>query len=401
MQSALASHPAVAQAAVLVREDRPGDQRLTAYIVPRDKAAGTDMTNLIAEVRSHTAATLPDYMVPSAFMALDALPVTVNGKLDHRALPAPELRGAPGSRKPATERETVLCALFAEVLDVPEVGVDDNFFELGGHSLMATRLLSRIRTVLGAEIPLRTVFDAPTPAGVAAVLADTGRPVRRALTAGVRPQLLPLSFAQRRLWFLGELEGPSATYNIPLAMRLRGDLDPAALEQAFRDLLTRHEILRTTLVTVDGAPQQRILPSSEMAFDLRTHKVTEDDLAAAVTRLAHSPFDLAADLPLRADLLTVGPRDHVLVVVVHHIAADGWSLVPLAADVSQAYRARVAGGAPMWEPLPVQYADYTLWQQDLLGGEEDPSSLLNEQLAYWRKALSGLPEELALPTDRP
>ncbi|MCD0486484.1 condensation domain-containing protein, partial [Streptacidiphilus sp. ASG 303] len=213
--------------------------------------------------------------------------------------------------------------------------------------------------------------------------------------------MIPLSFAQRRLWFLGELEGPNATYNIPFAMRLRGELDRTALEEAFRDVLDRHEVLRTVVATVDGVPHQRILPSSQLTFELRTDEVTEDDLAAAVTRLARSPFDLAADLPLRADLLTVGPQDHVLVVVLHHIAADGWSLAPLADDVSHAYRARVAGRAPAWEPLPVQYADYTLWQHDLLGDEDDPQSLLNEQLAHWRKALAGLPEELTLPTDRP
>uniref|UniRef100_UPI000B1EEDFC condensation domain-containing protein n=1 Tax=Peterkaempfera griseoplana TaxID=66896 RepID=UPI000B1EEDFC len=213
--------------------------------------------------------------------------------------------------------------------------------------------------------------------------------------------MIPLSFAQRRLWFLGELEGPNATYNIPFAMRLRGELDRTALEQAFRDVLDRHEVLRTVVATVDGVPQQRILPSSQLSFELRTDEVTEDDLAATVTRLARSTFDLAADLPLRAGLLALGPQDHVLVVVLHHIAADGWSLAPLADDVSHAYAARTAGRAPEWEPLPVQYADYALWQQDLLGDETDPGSLLNAQLTYWRKALTGLPEELALPTDRP
>ncbi|MCD0486490.1 condensation domain-containing protein, partial [Streptacidiphilus sp. ASG 303] len=271
----------------------------------------------------------------------------------------------------------------------------------GGHSLLATRLINRIRTVLGSEIPLRTVFDAPSPAGIATVLADTGRPVRRALTAGVRPDALPLSFAQRRLWFLGELEGPSATYNIPLAMRLRGELDRTALEEAFRDVLVRHEVLRTVVATVDGVPQQRITAPEAVSFTLGTGEVTQEDLSDAVAAIAGRPFDLAADLPLRADLLTAGPDDHVLVVVVHHIAADGWSLAPLADDVSHAYTARTAGRAPAWEPLPVQYADYTLWQHDLLGDEEDPSSLLNEQLGYWRKALAGLPEELTLPTDHP
>ncbi|MCD0486415.1 amino acid adenylation domain-containing protein, partial [Streptacidiphilus sp. ASG 303] len=403
VESVLAGHASVAQVSAVVREDVPGDRQLVAYVVPVDGTTDTDTDalRLAADVRTHAASTLPEYMVPSAVVVLHALPLTPSGKVDRKALPAPERASAGSDRKPADEREAQLCALFAEVLGVPEVGPDDNFFELGGHSLMATRLLSRIRTVLGVEVPLRMLFNAPSAASIAAVLADGGQAMRRALTVGVRPDALPLSFAQRRLWFLGELEGLNATYNLPFAMRLRGDLDTTALEEAFRDVLVRHEVLRTVVATVDGAPQQRITAPEAVSFELGTGEASEEGLSDAVAAIAGRPFDLAADLPLRAGLLTVGSRDHVLVVVVHHIAADGWSLVPLAADVSQAYRARVAGGAPEWEPLPVQYADYALWQQDLLGGEEDPSSLLNEQLAYWRKALSGLPEELALPTDRP
>ncbi|WP_157875953.1 non-ribosomal peptide synthetase, partial [Streptacidiphilus griseoplanus] len=401
VESVLAAHASVAQVSAMVREDVPGDRRLVAYVVPVDGGADMDASRLAADVRAHSVSVLPEYMVPSAVVALDTLPLTPSGKVDRGALPAPERTSTGSNRRPADEREAQLCVLFAEVLGVPEVGPDDNFFELGGHSLLATRLLSRVRAVLGAEIPLRALFNAPSPAGVAALSADGGRTVRRALAAGERPELLPLSFAQRRLWFLGELEGPNATYNLPFAMRLRGDLDSAALEQAFRDVLVRHEVLRTVVTTVAGVPQQRITEAEAVSFTLGTSEVAEDDIAQSVEKLARRPFDLAADLPLRADLLTVGPDDHVLVVVVHHIAADGWSLAPLTADVSRAYAARTAGGVPVWEPLPVQYADYALWQQDLLGGEEDPGSLLNAQLAYWRKALSGLPEELALPTDHP
>ncbi|WP_157876114.1 non-ribosomal peptide synthetase, partial [Streptacidiphilus griseoplanus] len=379
VHSAVTRCPGIAQAAVLVREDRPGDQRLVAYVIPTDSNTATpDDGELSARVRTHVGTLLPDYMVPSAVVVIDAMPVTTNGKLDRRALPAPELPTPGTGRKPANEREAHLCTLFAEVLGLPEVGPDDNFFELGGHSLLATRLINRIRTTLSSDIPLRTVFNAPTPAGIAAVPADGGHAVRPALTAGVRPEILPLSFAQRRLWFLSELQGPNATYNIPFAMRLHGNLNRTALEQAFRDVLTRHEILRTVVTTIDGVPQQQILPSSQLSFELRTDEVTEDDLAATVTRLARSTFDLAAGLPLRADLLAVGPQDHVLVVVLHHIAADGWSLAPLAADISQAYTARVAGGTPEWSPLPVQYADYALWQHHLLGDENNSESLLNE-----------------------
>ncbi|MET8566301.1 amino acid adenylation domain-containing protein, partial [Streptomyces flaveolus] len=213
--------------------------------------------------------------------------------------------------------------------------------------------------------------------------------------------MIPLSFSQRRLWFLGELEGSNATYNIPFAMRLSGALDREALRRSFTDLLDRHEVLRTVVTAVEGVPEQRILGSDEVDFPLPVVEVGQEQVSGTVADLAWETFDLAVDLPLRASLLAVGPGEHVLVVVLHHIAADGWSLAPLAADVSRAYTARVAGQAPEWEPLPVQYADYALWQQDLLGNEDDPESLLNEQLAFWRETLAGLPEELELPTDRP
>ncbi|MDX3784701.1 non-ribosomal peptide synthetase, partial [Streptomyces europaeiscabiei] len=396
IETALAAHPAVGQVAVIAREDRPGDKRLAAYLVA-DPAGGTPEPGLL---RDHLRQSLPDYMVPSAFVMLESLPLTANGKLDRRALPAPDFTTAVSTREPATEQEHLLCTLFAEVLGLDRVGVDDNFFELGGHSLLATRLVSRIRSTLQAELSIRALFEHPTVASLASQLggADGGRPVLRAVA---RPESVGLSFAQRRLWFLGELEGPGATYNIPMAVRLSGELDREALRAALRDVIVRHEALRTVFPTRDGQPHQHILDPDEVVFDLPVIEVESDGLRAAVERKAAEAFELAEQLPVRGVLFVSGPGEHVLLLVVHHIAADGWSLGPLARDVSLAYAARRQGTEPGWEPLPVQYADYTLWQQELLGAEDDPDSVLAAQLAYWRTALDGLPEELQLPTDRP
>ncbi|MEU1591082.1 amino acid adenylation domain-containing protein [Micromonospora sp. NPDC005710] len=391
----LSAHPGVAQAAVVVREDRPGDKRLVGYLVPVDPEAGEELPDLI---RGLAAQRLPDYMVPSALVLMDALPLTSNGKLDRRALPAPDLRGSVG-RAPADLREELICAAFAELLGVDRVGVDDDFFALGGQSLLAVRLVSRLRAMLGVEVEIRVLFEAPTPAGLAARLAGASA-ARLSLTARPRPARVPLSYAQRRLWFIDQLE-PGATYNMPIAVRLTGRVDVPALDGALRDLIGRHEALRTVFPTVDGEPYQHILDLAEMNWELATAAVSAADLPAAVAAAAERPFDLAVEPPVRASLLTVGPYDHVLVLVLHHIAGDGWSRGPLARDLSAAYGARLTGRSPDWQPLPVQYADYGLWQRELLGADDDPDSLLSRQVGYWRSALDGVPQELSLPTDQP
>ncbi|WP_062209689.1 non-ribosomal peptide synthetase [Streptomyces sp. NBRC 109706] len=396
IESVLSGHVSVAQVSVVVREDRPGDKRLVAYVVPRP-----GQRPIAAELRSHIAGLLPDYMIPAAFVVLDALPLTPNGKLDRKALPVPDLGPAEASREPRNEVERALCALFAEVLGLESVGIDDSFFELGGHSLLATRLMSRIRSVLGAELAIRAIFEVPTVAGLAERLALTTGQAREALAPVERPELIPLSFSQRRLWFINRFDGRSAAYNLPIAMRLTGDLDRSALQAALGDLVARHESLRTVFPDTDGIPHQMVIDPTPATPTLRIRDVEASELDALLAEGAGTGYDLSVELPLRVDLFALGEREHVLLLVLHHIAGDGWSMAPLARDLADAYAARRAGAAPEWTPLPVQYADYTLWQQRVLGSEDDPGSPISRQIGYWTENLADLPEELSLPADRP
>ncbi|WP_367042215.1 non-ribosomal peptide synthase/polyketide synthase [Streptomyces sp. Je 1-332] len=399
IQAVLASHAQVAQVAVIVREDRPGDQRLVAYVVPD---AGQEALPVEA-LREHAAAQLPDYMVPSTFVVLDALPLTTNGKLDRRALPAPEYGPEGDGRAPRSPREEILCGLFGEILAIESVGIDDDFFRLGGHSLLATKLVSRIRTVLGAELPIRQLFETPTVAGISKALDGGLAGARRGITAGPRPDRIPLSYAQQRLWFLSQFEGPSATYNAPVALRLTGTLDTDALRAALTDIVGRHESLRTLFSEDGDGPRQIVLSAdAEQARPaLELVGTDEGSLHDELARAAALPFDLGADIPFRAWLFTVSADSHVLLVVTHHIVSDAWSRAPLARDLATAYAARVEGQAPVWAPLPVQYADYSIWQREILGSEGDADSEINRQLAYWTDSLADLPDQLELPFDRP
>ncbi|AXB47512.1 hypothetical protein A4R43_37835 [Amycolatopsis albispora] len=357
-----------------------------------DPSAARGTGTLVAKLRAELKQSLPDYMVPSALVVLDELPLTDNGKLDVKALPDadPAVR-LTESRAPETHAEQVLCALFAEVLGLPEVGVEHNFFDLGGHSLLATRLISRARTDLGAELAIRDLFEAPTPADLALRTGATSeRPALERTERAERPSPVPLSSAQQRLWLLDWMGG-GAGYHFPLVVRLTGALDVDALRAALRDVMRRHEVLRTVFPERDGEPHQLVLEDPEPEFVVR-EVADVPDLAELVRR----PFDLGTQVPIRADVLRLGPDDHVVAILLHHIATDEWSDRPFLTDLATAYRARLGGAAPDWAPLPVQYADYTLWQRALLSG---PSG--ERQAEFWAQALRGLPEEIPLPADRP
>ncbi|MFI6466449.1 non-ribosomal peptide synthase/polyketide synthase [Streptomyces sp. NPDC050538] len=407
IEGVLTAHPSVTHAVVVVRE-----QRLVAYVVPagdgglvsvgatRARAAVSGSLDVTA-LRAHVSAALPAHMVPAVFVALDALPLTPNGKLDRAALPAPDFTSntaTDAGTSPRNPREEILAGLFGDVLGLEQVGVDGDFFALGGHSLLAMRLVSRVRTVLGADLTVRTVFEASTPALLAARLDDRagGLP---ALVPADRPAELPLSYAQQRLWLLHRIEGPGGTYNIPAAWRLTGSLDRDALSAALNDLAVRHESLRTVFPERDGRPHQVVL--DEATVPLHHSRVTEAELAAGLAETAACGFDIDRELPLRAHVFEVGQDEHVLLLVLHHIAGDQWSDGPLWRDLATAYAARCKGRAPEWAPLPAQYGDYALWHREALGDPDDPDSRQSRQLAYWQTALAGLPDELALPTDRP
>ncbi|AZQ32223.1 non-ribosomal peptide synthetase [Streptomyces cyaneochromogenes] len=404
IEAVLGRHPDVAHAVVTVHEPRPADKRLVAHLVPEHGSTPSP-----AELRAHVAAVLPDYMVPTAFVTLDALPLTGNGKVDRKALPAPDTEEATATattavrRAPRTPQEEILAGLFAELLGIPSVGIDDDFFDLGGHSLLATRLAGRIRSVLGAELAVRQLFETPTVAGLARVLGTAGAARAALERAEPRPDRVPASFAQRRLWFLHRFEGPSPTYNIPFALRLTGDVDSTALRHALADVAGRHESLRTVFAEDAEGPHQIVRHVEEARPELTfVPAVTQQDLERRIAEAAGYAFELSAELPLRAWLLETGERERVLVLLVHHIAGDGWSVPLLARDLIAAYTARLAdGGAPDWRPLPVQYADYSLWQAAVLGSEDDESSPIARQLAYWKRTLADLPDELPLPADRP
>ena len=394
VRAALARLDGVKQAVVIAREDRPGDKRLVGYVT------GTADP---AEIRTALAERLPAYMVPAALVSVDALPLTPNGKLDKRALPAPEYQDLDHYRAPANAIEEILVGIYAQVLGLKRVGVDDSFFELGGDSLSAMRVIAAVNTSLDADLSVRALFDAPTVAQLAPRLGtEAGR--REPLVAGQRPAVVPLSFAQSRLWFIDQLQGPSAVYNIAVALRLCGRLDADALRRAVADVVGRHESLRTLFAAPEGIPEQVVIPLERADFGWQLIDATDwqaSRLSEAIDTVARHPFDLAAEIPLRARLFRVADEEHVLVAVLHHIAADGWSIPPLVRDLGVAYAGRCAGQTPDWAPLAVQYVDYTLWQRAQFGDLADSHSRIAAQLAYWQEALAGMPERLVLPTDRP
>ncbi|OLZ43644.1 non-ribosomal peptide synthetase [Amycolatopsis keratiniphila] len=383
VRAALEEHSEVASAAVVARRYDSGETGLIGYVVARHEDS-------LVRVREWLSQRLPSHLVPHSLVPLERIPLTGNGKLDRAALPVP-VRTTTFS-PPRDAEEAILCSLFGEVLGVDEVGVHANFFELGGHSLLAARLVGR----LDAEVSIRCVFDAPTPALLAALVRERGT-ARTAIRPVTRPESIPLSPAQQRLWFLGQL-GASPTYSLPFAVRLRGDLDRAALEASVADVMARHEALRTVFTEDQGTPYQTVLPVESVRVDLPVEY--PEDVDAAIRHDIDTPFDLSADPPLRVRLFGIGPEEHVLLLTMNHIGTDGWSMRPLARDLHDAYSARLAGAAPAWSPLPVQYVDYTLWQADLLGPSRKRTPLALRQLDFWRRTLRDLPEDVPA-TDLP
>ncbi|MBF6327865.1 amino acid adenylation domain-containing protein [Nocardia transvalensis] len=397
IEAALAAHRSVGRAVVVVaRQERVGEF-LAAYVVP---AAGHTVDT--AELTDRLADRLPAYMVPHHVVVLERLPLTPSGKLDRRALPpVAAVAATPRFRAPAAGAEQTIAEIFGALLGVEPIWADDNFFELGGNSLIGMRAVARINAALGSGFGVRDLFEAPT----VALLADRSTPPVRsagpALAARPRPPRLPLSFAQRRMWFLNRLAPESAAYTIPLAVRLTGQLDVAALAAAAADVLDRHEALRTRYPADAEGPYQEIVPAAEVPLTLQPQDVDPEALPARLAEIVGAPFDVTAEVPVRAALLRAAADAHVLVLAIHHINADGFSMGPLARDLALAYAARAAGAAPAWSPLPLQYADYALWQRDTLGPDNVTDSLAARQLAYWTEALAGIPDQLDLPSDRP
>ncbi|TFI41539.1 amino acid adenylation domain-containing protein [Rhodococcus sp. 1R11] len=395
IETALTARSSVSQAVVVVSNSAVGES-LAAYLVP---TPGIDID--VEVVRAEAVSALPSYMVPSAFVVLDALPLNAAGKLDRRALPAPEFETRE-FRAPQTPVEEAVAGVFADVLGVERVGLDDDFFALGGNSLIATRVVSRLGSVLGVKVALRALFEAPTVAELAVrATSGVGGGAGVPLTPRERPDSVPLSMAQQRMWFLNRFEPESAAYNLPIVIRLSGRLNVAALEAAARDIVARHETLRTVYPEGSSGPSQVVLPVAE-SFVWHGVEPTDDvGVMNRVLQIVGEGFDVTSVVPVRVELLRVRPDEFVFVLVVHHISADGSSMAPLARDLMVAYAARAEGEVPSWRPLPVQYIDYTLWQREVLGTESDDSSLMSKQLTFWKDALADAPDQLKLPTDRP
>jgi len=402
IEAVLVTHPQVREAVVVAREDEPGDRRLVAYVVVEEEQSPG-----VSELRHHLKAKLPEYMVPAVFMMLDQMPLSPNGKVDRRALPAPDQARpdlAASYVAPRTATEEVMEAIWAEVLGLEPVGINDNFFELGGHSLLATQVMSRVRTAFEMEVPLRVLFEDQTVAALAArieAVRQTEHGVKSSSMARVpRDREIPLSFAQRRLWFLNLMEPDSSFYNMPQTIRMSGVLNIQALHQTLNAIAARHEILRTTFAMVDGSPVQVIAPTISVplpVIDLSElpEAQREAEMLYLATEEAQRSFDLTRGPLLRAKLLWLGADEHILLLTLHHIIGDGWSFSVLIRELMALYEAFLTGKPSLLPELTIQYADFTVWQRQWLRGE-----LHDRQLSYWEKQLDGLPQ-LELPTDRP
>ncbi|MFC6335254.1 amino acid adenylation domain-containing protein, partial [Pseudomonas karstica] len=398
IETCLGQLPGIQEAVVLAREDQPGEPRLVAYFTENPQIDA----HAVGDIRAHLVAHLPDYMVPVAYVKLDVLPLTANGKLDRKALPKPDM-AAVFTREyeaPIGEIETLLAQVWADVLQVERVGRQDHFFELGGHSLLAMRMVSQVRQRLGVDLQLGDLFANPELAAVAQVLALAGRSTLPDILPASRDQDLPLSFAQQRLWFLALMEGANTAYNIPIGLRLRGQLHVDALQRALARIVARHETLRSRFAQQGDDARVLILPAEDVlplhVQDLRGHPEAQKLLDALIHGEASAPFDLQRDPLLRGRLVIMADDHHVLLLTLHHIVSDGWSMDVLTRELMALYHAFSLGQADPLPPLTIQYGDFAVWQRLWLSGE-----VLQRQSNYWQQTLAGAPALLMLPTDRP
>ncbi|MDJ0603596.1 non-ribosomal peptide synthetase, partial [Microcystis sp. M53602_WE12] len=398
IESLLNQNEAVQSSCVIVREDNLGDKRLVAYVVPQPEINLT-----INEIRQFLRAKLPDYMVPTAFILLDAFPLTPNGKIDRRALPVPDLQSQGEYIAPRNPIEEKMAQIWGDVLKLKRVSIEDNFFELGGHSLLATQVISRLQETFEIVVPLRYLFESPTIAQLSAVILkelQTGLGLKLPSIVPVnREDDIPLSWAQERLWFVNQLEGESGAYTIDLTMRLRGNLNVKALEKAFQAIIQRHEPLRTQFKLKDNKPIQAIDPNVTFTLpvvNLQNLSHSEQQVKNLLLAAASEPFDLESGSVLRVNLLQVKTEEYVLLLAIHHIAADGWSIGVLIDELSVYYRSFCTGTKADLPTLSIQYADFALWQRQWLTNE-----VLDRQLSYWKQQLTGVPLLHQLPTDRP
>ncbi|MEM7356698.1 MAG: condensation domain-containing protein, partial [Acidobacteriota bacterium] len=401
IESVLAQQPGIEAAVVIPHQVSSRDKRLVAYVVAQEPRPA------VSELRRLLADKLPEHMVPSAFLFLDALPLTPNGKVERQALPAPRWQAESDYVAPRTPLEELVAGVWSQVLDLDRVGAHDSFFELGGHSLLATQVVSRLRESLGVELPLRRLFDAPTVAALARIVeAVRSRGVEEpdgdlSIRPIPRDGELPLSFAQERLWILDRLEPGNVAYSMPSSMRLRGDLAVVVLERSLNEVVRRHEGLRTTFASTGGRPFQTVNPSQRLelpSVDLRSVDAArrEREVERLSTQEAATSFDLARGPLIRVRLLRLAEEEHVLLLNMHHIVSDGWSINVLAREMTGLYKVFFHGETSPLPELAVQYADYAYWQRQWLSGR-----VLERQLAYWRKQLADLPRGVQLPSDRP
>ncbi|TAE52225.1 MAG: non-ribosomal peptide synthetase, partial [Nostocales cyanobacterium] len=400
IETALSQNADIQASCVIVREDNPGNKRLVAYIV-------SDKTLAVSELREYLQGRLPEYMIPNSFVYLEKLPLTPSGKIDRRALPAPSINTETKENyvAPNTPTEEILTGIWTQVLKIEKVGINDNFFELGGHSLLATQLVSRIRASFQVEIPLKNIFTAPTIEQLAQVIETTQKQQANTQQTPIQTrtenQEIPLSYAQQRLWFIDKLEPNSASYNLSAALKIQGELSIEALEISFKTIINRHATLRTNIREIAGKPQQIIHYQTDWKLSVINlenldKETQEKQTAEIINQQTNQPFNLAEDSLIRANLIKISDTENILTLCMHHIISDGWSIGVFIEELVTIYNNYIQGKETELKSLPIQYADFAIWQRNWLQGE-----VLEQQLNYWTKQLENAPKLLELPTDRP